>query len=293
MPLYTLKNEFLEVSITEIGAELQSIRSLADGHEYLWDGKPEYWNRRSPVLFPIVGRLKNDSYTYKGLPYSLGQHGFARSRTFTLVGHTDTAASFVLREDAETLAQYPFAFALTIGYELVGKTVHVTYHVHNPAAGDLLFSIGAHPGFTFNATESEERHGDYDILFDRLETAARLYLDAGLRNGKSAVALNNTHILRLQRGSFSEDAFVFKGLKSHWVALLHKRSNRRVTVHAVGFPYLGIWSKADPDGDFVCIEPWHGIADSIDSTGRLEDKDGMIRLSPDAHIEYTYGIEIS
>ena len=292
MTTISLQNNALRITFSPIGAELQAITNLQTGQEYLWNGNPTFWNRRAPVLFPIVGKLKNDTYIYQNQAYTLGQHGFARSKTFELIASSDTSVAFRLTDDAETRISYPFAFSLIIRYTLTENRLTTAYEVSNPAAeSDLLFSIGAHPGFICPMLP-EEQYSDYYLEFSASETALRQHIEAGLRTGETESVLENAQRIALHKGIFAKDAFIFEGLKSRTISLRSVHGTHGIALHAEGFPYMGIWAKANPDGDFVCIEPWHGIADSISASGNLEEKEGIIRLQPQKAFTCHFDIEI-
>ncbi|RWX59596.1 aldose 1-epimerase family protein, partial [Mesorhizobium sp. M4B.F.Ca.ET.089.01.1.1] len=76
----TLHGDGISATIVRQGAELVSLRD-SEGTELLWQAGPA-WKRHSPVLFPIVGRLKGDQLRHRGRSYPMTQHGFARDRRF-------------------------------------------------------------------------------------------------------------------------------------------------------------------------------------------------------------------
>ena len=164
--MHTLKNELLTVTVSDHGAELQSIRKGET--EYLWQGDPAYWGRRSPVLFPIVGSVWEKRYRVDGKEYELGQHGFARDMDFTLVSASDTEVRYRLESDEETLKKYPFRFVLEIAYRLHGNCLDVIWEVVNPSDGELYFQIVAHPAFIYPDYSVENKERGY-LVFDRTE----------------------------------------------------------------------------------------------------------------------------
>lgn len=274
-PMITfLRNGYLEVSVSALGAELQSLRR-AGGPERLWQGNPAFWSRRSPVLFPIVGKLRDDRYAVGGRTYSLPQHGFARDRVFDLVSADRAEAEFLLRSDGETLAAYPFEFELRVRYELDGESLRVTYRVFNAGAGPMWFSIGGHPGFACPHGPGG-RFEDYELVFEREETADRLLLEGPLLSGEQERGLDGTRTLPLSWELFERGALVFEGLRSGWVALQSRGGGGRLEVRFAGWPYLGLWTLSG--APFLCVEPWHGIADRAGASGRLEEKPGILRL---------------
>jgi len=274
-----LDNGRLRVTAESFGAELGSLKRSDAPEEYLWQGDPAWWNRRAPVLFPIVGRLRDDRYTWRGESFSLGQHGFARDRRFTLVGHDALSARFELRDDADTRAAYPFAFRLAIEHRLDGESLRSVYEVTNSGGDELPFSLGAHPGLRCPLIEGEVFE-DHVVEFEREETADRHLVVDGLIDRLSEPLLRRERSLPLRRDHYTRGALVATALESRRATLRSQRSGRGVELSYPGFPFFGIWTK--PGAPFVCLEPWCGIADRIDASGRLEDKAGLIRLAPGA-----------
>ena len=274
-PMITvLRNGFLEVSVSARGAELQSLRR-AGGPERLWRGDPAFWGRRAPVLFPIVGKLRDDRYAVGGRTYSLPQHGFARDRVFELASADKADAEFVLSSDEETLAAYPFEFELRVRYELDGESLRVRYGVSNAGAGPMWFSIGGHPGFACPHGPGG-RFEDYELVFEREETADSLLLEGGLVAGRAGRLLDGARKLPLAWELFAGGALVLEGLRSSWVALQRRGGGAGLTVRFEGWPRLGLWTQ--PGAPFLCVEPWHGIADRVGASGRIEEKEGILRL---------------
>lgn len=275
-----ITNEYLQVRISTKGAELQSIVRKDNQLEYLWSGDPAFWGKKSPVLFPIVGNLKNNTYLHKGIPYQLGRHGFARDMEFTVTEHTEKQITLNLSDSDTTRKNYPFSFSLNIRYTLQDASLTVSYEVQNTGDETMYFSIGAHPAFKVplvNGTTYE----DYALHFSDPETAEVWPLSAsGQISRTPAPYLDHTKVLPLQKKLFYDDALVFKNLASTAISLRSEKTPHGLTLRYAGFPYMGIWSAKD--ADFVCIEPWCGIADHDDATGILEEKEGIIPLSPEA-----------
>ncbi len=281
-----ISNDKLAAKINTKGAELCSVISLDESIEYIWQGDDRYWSRNSPVLFPIVGKLKDSKYRYGSKEYFMNQHGFARDSEFVLESHSRDSASFVLESSAESLEIYPFNFKLTIAYKLCGRAVEVSWVVENIDERELLFSIGAHPGFNC-PLEDTLSFEDYRLVFECKESAVREFLVDGLRCEKQEFVVGTS--LELTRELFKDDALVLSNIKSKSVTLESPKSLRRVTLRFEGFEYLGIWSKGE--ANFVCIEPWHGIADAQNSSGDFSDKQGIMKLGPKEIFDCSYLIE--
>jgi galactose mutarotase-like enzyme len=271
-----LENEYLKASISTRGAELQSMYHKGFGLEYIWNGKPEFWPKHSPVLFPVVGALKEDIFLYKGNKYRLPRHGFARDNEFEVEFLTPASASFLLRSTNETRKSYPFDFLLRLVYTLNGASLAVTYEIGNTSTEPMYFSIGAHPAFNVPLTQGSE-YEDYYLEFEQQENSNRYTLNGNLV--RAAVPyLDQQTILPLIPSLFYEDALIFKDLKSDRISLRNHKNAHGIHFYFSGFPYMGIW--AAKDAPFVCIEPWCGIADSENHNQKIEEKEGIICLAP-------------
>lgn len=274
--IHTLKNEKLTITVSDHGAELKSMKD-ADGTEYLHDGDPKWWKYTSPVLFPIVGKLVNGKYRAEGKEYDLPGHGFARTSEFECIKEGDGEISFRLNWSDETLKVYPYKFALEISYILKDNTVAVVWLVKNLDNKPIYFSIGAHPALKCPIVEGENFDDCY-LKFNKAEKSARLLLlPTGPLSHDRVPTLDGT-TLDLNYDLFKGDALVFDDLKSDEVTICSKKSSKKITVQAKGFPYWGIWTPDKGGAPFLCIEPWHGHADFADFTGDITQKDGINKL---------------
>lgn len=282
-------NDKLSVTIAKAGAELQHVKHKENGLEYMWSGDPNYWAKHSPVLFPIVGALKNNEYLFGGKPYELGRHGFAREREFQVYEHGETSVSFRLDSDEETFKVYPFEFQLILNYVLHENELSVEYLVINKGAGDMFFSVGGHPAFKVPLA-NDLSYEDYYLEFAQAENAPRWPIAAGGLIQPSAEPFPyNGNRIDLTKELFAKDAIVFKDLKSTTVTLKSDKSPNGLEFDYTGFPFLGIW--AAPQADFVCIEPWCGIADSVDTTQNLPEKEGINRLAEGESFSRTWKVK--
>lgn len=285
-----LSNEQLSVTIAEKGAELQSLTRKDLQLEYLWSGDPAFWGKKSPVLFPVVGGLKENKYEYKGQTYTLGRHGFARDMVFTVAEQGNSHARFRLTDNADTLKVYPFRFSFEVAYSIAGSTLTVTYRVENTGNEDMYFSVGGHPAFKAPLTEGSA-YEDHYLEFNREETAGKWPLSPeGLIERTPQPLLQHTHTLRLAKPLFYGDALVFKQLASDAVTLKSDKAPHGLEFTFEGFPYLGIWAARD--ADFVCIEPWCGIADHVDASGKLEEKEGINQLQAGGVFERSWRLRL-
>jgi len=288
--VYTIENDFLKVAVSDLGAELQSLYYKKNSKEYLWQGDAKFWPRRSPVLFPIVGKLNNNLFQWNGKSYPLSQHGFARDNHFQLTEQKKDFLAFSLKYNEELLRLYPFKFELKISYQLNERQVDVKYEVHNLDEQKIYFSIGGHPAFNCPLF-SEEKLTDYYLEFEKKESADTLLLDAGLLNGKSMPVLLDSNTLNLSEELFGIDTLLFQNLKSSFVILKNKRKDYSLKFTFKEFPFLAIWKKKD--APFLCIEPWEGHGDEKNFVGELKDKKGMVELISKSVYSASYAIEIN
>ncbi|MES2679342.1 MAG: aldose 1-epimerase family protein [Bacteroidota bacterium] len=284
---HQLISDQLKVLINHAGAEICSVKNTR-GVEYIWGGNVQVWARHAPVLFPIVGRLKNDVYTFNGHEYHLSQHGFARDMPFDLVKKNESCCIFELRETPETKRLYPFDFNLQISYELKGSVIFCAYTVKNPSAQSLFFSIGAHPGFNC-PLNPDEKFEDYYLEFEH-DKLVKTSLDAGLRLGTEKVHVEDKKLF-LSKSLFDADALVFENNQVNKISLRSSKSDHGVTIGCAGWPYFGIWTKKGTS-EFICLEPWYGITDGADAGGTLKKKAGILELVPQKEFSCSFWIEI-
>lgn len=282
-----LQSNSLQISINTFGAELCSIKNNS-GLEYLWQANKEIWPRHAPVLFPIVGKLKDNTYTYSNIPYSLSQHGFARDLEFELISETKSSCSFQLRADEESKKQFPFDFTFEIKYVLLEDTLITHYKVLNPSTQDLLFSVGAHPGFNC-PIEKDETFEDYYLQFHSSD-----YKLTQLSNGLRLSSSKKLHLpdskLALNTALFEKDALVFENSQISSLELLSKKTERSVKMTCENWPYFGIWTKKDCR-QFICLEPWFGIADLENTDKDFAQKEGIIRLAPKNEFNCSFSLQ--
>lgn len=288
--MINIENQQLKIAVNSKGAELTSIFHKGHKLEYLWGGDPAVWGKQSPLLFPIVGTLKNGSYTVDGQHYELGRHGFARETAFEVEAQSKDSVTFVLRSNSQTREVYPFDFELRVIYQLAPNGLATTYQVKNPSKHPIYFSIGAHPAFRVPLAEGTD-YTDYFLEFETEETAPRWPISAeGLIETSSEPLLEGTRLLPLTKELFLRDALVFKNLKSTTVTLQSNKTPHGLEFDFADFPYMGIW--AAKGADFVCIEPWCGIADSTDSDQQFAHKEGIEKLEGGEIFERTWTLSL-
>lgn len=286
METHSLHNGHLQVSVNAAGAELCSLKN-AEGLELLWQADKTVWPRHAPVLFPIVGRLKNDSYVLNDKSYKLTQHGFARDHQFELKERGDSFLEFELTDNENTRAVYPFHFSLRIRYSLNENTLTIAYTVLNTEDETLPFSIGAHPGFSCK-TKSGESLSDYQLEFKTEKLKARK-LSNGLRSAEHYKVPLHDKTLQLNSALFDNDALVFENTQVEEVTL--SSSSYSLRMICKGWPYFGVWTKKGAD-DFVCLEPWYGIADRADGNDNFYEKEGIHQLAPGSRFNSEFSVEL-
>ena len=287
---YVLENELLRVEIDSFGAELKSVKNKATNQEYMWQADPQYWGRTSPVLFPFVGSLKNKCYTYEGNTYAMGQHGFARDMEHTLVSKSETAIYFELTHNEDTLAKYPFAFTLNLGYELVDNELKVIWEVTNPSEDKTLhFSIGAHPAFNCPLYGEENKAG-YKFFFAGVdEIHHHGHTDAGLSIEEDVVLPLENHRAIMTPEFFDGSTYIIEQPPTNEIGVEDPNGNRFITV-LFNMPIVALWSPPGKNAPFLCIEPWFGRCDADDFEGTLEERAFNNKLEAGAKFETAYTI---
>jgi len=279
----TISNSTLKASIKHAGAELFSLKNNQN-KEYIWEGNPDFWGKHSPVLFPIVGTLKNNTYTSNDKEYQLSRHGFARDMEFELINKTENSATFSLQSNAETLKKYPFEFELQLIYTLKETTLDIEYKVINKGENKMPFSIGAHPAIAL-----PENFENYAFKFEKEEVLKYSLLENDLISNKTETLETTDNLVPLNYKLFENDALVFKTLESNSLTIL-ENSKPYVKVDFADFPSLGIWTK--DQAPFVCIEPWFGYSDTAENSGDLFEKEGILILDPQQTFNSKFSIQL-
>ncbi len=287
MHLITIENDFLSLAVTENGAEIRHLQTKKDKTEWMWQADPAFWPRTAPVLFPIVGRLAEDQYFIDGHPYPMSQHGFARDRVFKVESILPHEIRFMLSSDYESGKFYPFDFDFLVDYNLEKNWVWISYEVRNKGEQPMYFSLGGHPGFTLPGWPET----NYYLEFEKEEDLRPRLLDHGLLKKGTGPTLQTTDRQALIHPQlFDQDALVFENMKSKWVGFRSENDDHNLRLHCEGFPFFGIWSK--PGAPFVCLEPWHGHADPVGSSGEISRKPAILRLEPGQNFQCRYAVEV-
>lgn len=283
---FTLSNASLSAAVQTHGGELVSLRDRS-GTEYIWQGDPAFWSGQNPVLFPIVGSLKDGRVDINGKPFEMGRHGFARNGEFTVAEQGADFAVLELRESPDTLARYPFSFLLRVRHRLLENGFSTSFTVENPGETPLPFCIGAHTAINCPLAVGE-RFEDYELRFDQSEDADTLLLTPeGLLHAGGKEPMLSGGKVTLDYGTFRRlDTIIFQGLQSKNAALRHKATGRGVSLNFHEFPMVAFWTK--PGGPFLCMEPWQGCAALDNESGRLQDKPHAVTLAPGEKKELSY-----
>ena len=265
--LHYLENDILKISVNTHGAELSSIYRKDERREMLWHGDPEFWGRKSPVLFPVVGKYKNGKTTYNGKEYALGQHGFARDSEFTLVEKNNNRLVFALESNEETLTKYPFKFRLVCSFKLKNDTIIVGWKVENIDDKTIYFSIGAHPAFYCEKSKTVLTMNADNLKYS-LVNADGLYTPEKYDVESSFVLHDNI---------FDKDALIIENSNVTEVSLVD--DNKKYITVKFDAPLFGIWSPTKKNAPFVCIEPWYGRCDRADFNGDITEREWGNALS--------------
>ncbi|MGE8138384.1 aldose 1-epimerase family protein [Bacillus safensis] len=285
----TIENDQLLVQIHEKGAEVREVLDKKSGRHYMWSGDPAYWDRVSPVLFPIVGRLMNDQYKIGDQTFELTQHGFLRDVNFDLYEETEHTVTFQYESRGRHVKQYPYEFTARIRYELLENGLKISWEIDHDGEDTMYFSIGGHPAFRIPLVEGEQT-SDYSLTLT--PSTEHLPLQYELRNSlirekEKGIQLE---LIQLRPELFQHDAMIFSHINR---VSLTSGAGHGVEVDLTGFPFVGIWSPYDQEkgtmAPFVCIEPWYGIADREGTNGQYKEKFGIQTLEKNEtfHAAYT------
>lgn len=278
--LTTIQNTTIRATVSDRGAELQSVES-AEGVSYLWNGDPAHWSGRAPILFPCVGALRGDRADSEAGEIRLPKHGFARKRDWSLEKQAEDSVTYLLESDDETRAGYPYDFALRARYTLGDHSVTTTFLIKNTGERVMPFCIGGHPAFHVPLAGGEEFE-DYSLEFEQPETADCPLIDMQhcllIDTARNRV-LTESRILPLNHVMFRGDALVFDRLKSRRVRLFSRKSGRGVRMDFEGMDFFAVWSPIE-DGPLLALEPWTGTGTQVSEDDIFEHKQGMRILQP-------------
>lgn len=287
-----INNNKLYATINSKGAELKGLRDL-HGMEYIWPGDDIYWSHSSPILFPIVGAVRNDKYIYGGKEYTISKHGFCRTADFRKVDGRTDAVTFHFASNEETKKQYPFDFELYISYELVDFSIVVKYKIINKDEKPMPFFIGGHPAVRI-PLEQGEKITDYCVKFPFAETVGcpAVTSDCLIDNTQKTPFLNNQNSFMLKHEYFKIDALIFDELKSRSVEVYSIETGRGVRMDFDGFDYFAIWQPNKKGAPFICLEPWTGSGTLTTEGDEIEGKRGVKTLNSGESFEIQYKLTV-
>ena len=289
--IYTIKNDKIEVSVEDLGAQMRSIKD-ATGKEYLWQGDENYWNGSAPNLFPYIERLTEGKYILKGRTYEMPKHGFLRNSVLKLKEKTQTKMVFSLTDSEETYKMYPYHFEIKVKYELFENELKVSYNVANKDKKVMYFGVGGHPGFQV-PVEKELSFEDYFIEFAKGTDMKRVGMseDCFVTGKDEAFPLEENRRLYLHHNLFDDDAIILKDAPSK-VVLASEKGSARIEMETSHLEYLGIWHKPASDAPYVCIEPWSSLPSKKDIIEDLEKQDNLVSLKPDGYYTGFFKVKI-
>lgn len=283
MSTITIKNDQITAQFRTHGAELFSLKDK-NNKEFIWEGNPKFWGKHSPILFPIVGSLKNNTFDYDGASYSLPRHGFAREMNFEVIDEKQDSVTFSLQSNAATLKKYPFAFELQLSYTLIDNTLQLGYKVINTSNTVLPFSIGGHPAFAL-----PKAFENYQLQFEGSDALTFNLLEEGLISDQTKTIEIPNQKLDLNYQLFKNDALVFKKIPSKIVTIL-EGNQPILKVDYTDFPDLGVWTLEN--APFICIEPWFGYSDTSNNSGEILEKEGILLVEPKTFFQSKYSITL-
>ncbi len=280
--IYSIENEKFSAQVNSMGAELHSFRSKKTGTEFIWFGKEEIWYGQAPILFPVVGQVRNDTITVDGKSYNMQKHGFARKSEFELVSAEKSKVVFSLKSSPETLKKYPYEFELIVSYELNDSGLKASHTVKNLNDGDMYFSFGAHPGFNCEVGDTVEFEKNETLCTERISSD-------NLIIPEKFPLLNNEKTFTITKEIFEPDALILSDVQSEYVTINSPSQGRIIKVTFGKTPFLGIWAK--PGAPYVCIEPWFGVNDGREDYGEFFNKRGIQHLSQGEEFNFCWSAE--
>jgi galactose mutarotase-like enzyme len=281
--MISLKNDFISVDIAEMGAELKSL--VFSGIQYVWEGRREVWGSSAPIMFPICGGLRDDKFTYNDKEYTLPKHGYAKTSLFEIESRSDSSVTLLHKSSDATKKNYPFDYEFRVVYTLEGKSLKVSYDVKNLTDGEMYFSVGAHEGYY-----TPEGIEDYDVIFPEEETLSAYVLYGNLLSEQRLPIIKQSKVLPLYDKYFTVDALGFKDLKSRSATLRNRKNGRALRVDFPNADYFLLWHK--PASPYICLEPWAGVQQPVNSSYDITEKEGIIKLEKGGEYSFKHTITI-
>ncbi len=276
---YSIKNEYLKVTVTTYGAQLKSVIRKCDGVEHMWQADPAVWGFHAPILFPHAGKVVDGVIEAKGQTFQAPQHGFVRLMEHDFVDQTGDTIVLEICSSPETLEKFPYEFRLVSTFTLEGDTVHHTLTVENLDTEQMPFGIGYHPGF---AVPFDDKHvaTDYELRFSEMESPICINNQPhGLMHGNIYYLGSNIQAIPLDERLFANDSHCMVNLRSQTLGLYERDTGRGVVCDISEFPYTLIWSKPGMP-KFVCIEPWYSLPSPENGSRKWDEKPAAAILNP-------------
>ncbi|AUI77684.1 MULTISPECIES: aldose 1-epimerase family protein [Lactiplantibacillus] len=273
MQTIKITNEKIRVVISTLGAEIQSVELLESGVNVIWnDVNQQYWQRHAPILFPIIGRLNDNSYKYRGRKYELNQHGFLRDQEFQVIASDYNFVKLQSVSSLKTLAKYPFDYRFEVLYQLVDNRLEICYQIENVDDNTMYYSLGLHPGFNIKGTLDH-----YQLIFEpRIKEIRRLRVNpAPFINGTSSLETLENGVFPLSYSLLNQGLVIVDTENLESVSLSNLSSVNQIEISLADFPYLAIWSPENQNAPFVCVEPFRGLPDLYGQPRNLQDKLGI------------------
>ncbi len=289
--LHTIENEKLICTIESNGAEIRSLKNKATGVEYIWQIDNSIWGSSSPVLFPAIGKIKEDKVVFNGKEYAMPRHGIIRNNNqLRFEQYEVSKCAFTLTSSEETLKQYPFKFSFSVEFSLIENRLIMNYKVENRDSVPMPFAFGGHTAYACSFSENTKL-SDYVIEFPtQLNLKADTLGASGLLSYYKREIMSNDEILPLSDTLFDDDALIFTNIEFDWIRLRKKNEKKGIVVQFTGYPHLALWSK--PFADYVCIEPWLGLPDREDESTDLTQKPSFKTIDPNTIFSIAIETEI-
>lgn len=289
---YVLKHGTTEAKVSDVGGELVSM--VNDGREYIWIGDPTYWNGHNPILFPVIGFLKDGKTSFDGVEYEIPKHGYARKSPFTLVCRTDDSITLAMTDNDTTREGFPFAFCFEVTHTLTDDGFITAFRIENRSDKEMPFMLGGHTGFCLPFTEGCD-FSDHTLIFEKDERSVTLLEAVGGQLIEDEIGTPNymdgSNRIALSYPLFDKDALILKGLSSNKVRLCDK-FGKGIEMDFSGFDLLGIWTPPGKHAPFLCIEPWNGVNAFVNEAPEFSDKPHIRKLAPSEHYTVSYSVRI-
>lgn len=289
--LHTIQNEKLVCTIESNGAEIRSLKNKETGEEYIWQIDTTIWGSSSPILFPAIGKIKDDKITFNGKAYAMPKHGIIRNNNeLSFEQHGISKCIFTLKSSDKTLEQYPFKFSFSVEFILIDNRLIMNYVIENQDIVPMFFACGGHTAYACPLSENVKL-SDYVIEFPISTNLNSNTLGiSGLLSEHKRKIETSDGTLSLSDTLFNDDALIFSEIDFNWVRLRKKNDKKGIIVRFKDYPNLALWSK--PKADYICIEPWLGLPDREDESLDITQKTSYKTIEPGTKFSIAIETEI-